>query len=272
MGEVQNISKCWRLDVISFCRKGHSIFHVGRCVGWSSDGCFTKNCWIQILIAFSYLDKNFLSSNNYRHNNSFLSHALTNCSKKLVSHVVARIWQTQRIKYTWISITFVRYRKLNKFFVRSFSDGTKYLKIINDKDRTFKNVIDKSDNCTFNSRSFNKNLPYWIDWQKFQRPCKQMIVVFRKHSFTWENLPQYYKLSQFFTIVDGLILPKQYIDSVEDAKIAKVTNENMNRGNRVHKDCCKVYGSLDSRNITAKVADKVENMLYCSETEISYVW
>ena len=36
----------------------------------------------------------------------------------------------------------------------------------------------------------------------------------------------------------------------------------------LHNDCCEVYSSLNSGNITAKVADKVANMLYCRKPEI----
>ena len=42
---------------------------------------------------------------------------------------------------------------------------------------------------------------------------------------------------------------------------------NLNR-NRALNDCCEVYDSLISGNITAKVADKVANMLYCRKLEI----
>ena len=38
--------------------------------------------------------------------------------------------------------------------------------------------------------------------------------------------------------------------------------------NRAHNDCCEVYYSLNSGNITAKVADKVANVLYCRKPEI----
>ena len=40
------------------------------------------------------------------------------------------------------------------------------------------------------------------------------------------------------------------------------------KANRAHNDWCEVYDSLNSENITAKVADKVANMLYCRKAEI----
>ena len=111
------------------------------------------------------------------------------------------------------------------------SNGTEYLVIINDEERTFKNDIDNNAYYTYSLHSFNKNLPYCqcIDWQRFQLPCKYMIAVFRKHSLTWENLPQYYKSSPLFTIDDDLILPQKRIHSVEDTQISEDTNENMNQ-------------------------------------------
>ena len=57
-----------------------------------------------------------------------------------------------------------------------------------------------------------------------------MIVVFRKHSLTWENLPQCYKSSPLFTINGDLILPQEHIHSVEDTQISEGTNENINQG------------------------------------------
>ena len=57
-----------------------------------------------------------------------------------------------------------------------------------------------------------------------------MIAVFRKYSLTWENLPQYYKSSPFFTINGDLRLPQKHIHSVEDTQISEGTNENMNQG------------------------------------------
>ena len=38
--------------------------------------------------------------------------------------------------------------------------------------------------------------------------------------------------------------------------------------NRAHNDCCEVYDSLNSGNITAEVADTMANMLYCRKPEI----
>ena len=57
-----------------------------------------------------------------------------------------------------------------------------------------------------------------------------MIAVFRKHSLTWENLPQYHKSSPLFTIDNDLILPQKRIHSVEDTQISEDTNENTNQG------------------------------------------
>ena len=116
--------------------------------------------------------------------------------------------------------------------MKGSSNGTEYLVIINDEERTFKNDIDNNAYYTYNLHSFNNNLPYCqcIDWQRFQLPCKHMIAVLKKHSLTWENLPQYYKSSPFFTIDDDLILSQKHIHSVEDTQISEDTNENMNSG------------------------------------------
>ena len=57
-----------------------------------------------------------------------------------------------------------------------------------------------------------------------------MIAMFKKHSLTWENLPQHYKSSPIFTISDDLILPQKHIHSAEDTQISEVTNKNMNQG------------------------------------------
>ena len=57
-----------------------------------------------------------------------------------------------------------------------------------------------------------------------------MIDVSRKQSFTWENLPQFFKSSPFYTTDYDLISSKKYKHSVEDAEIAEVTNENLNQG------------------------------------------
>ena len=155
-----------------------------------------------------------------------------NQPKKLVSHVVAYISQVQSISDTWISISAVRNSKPNNIFARGSSNATEYVVNINDEERTFKYDIDNNAYYTYSLHSSNKNLPccHCIDWQRFQLPCKHMIAVLKKHSLTWENLPQYYKSSPFFTINGDLRLPQKHIHSVEDTQISEGTNENMNQG------------------------------------------
>ena len=120
-----------------------------------------------------------MSSNDYRRYNTVLPKLLMNRPKKLVSHVVARILQAQSISDTWISIAAIRNSKPNKFFVRGSSNGTEYLVVMNDEERTFKNDIDNNAYYTYNLHSFNNNLPYCqcIDWQRFQLPCKHDCCV-----------------------------------------------------------------------------------------------
>ena len=57
-----------------------------------------------------------------------------------------------------------------------------------------------------------------------------MINVFRKQSFTWENLQQDFRSLSFYTTDYDLISSKKYKHFVEDHEIAEVTNENMNQG------------------------------------------
>ena len=90
-----------------------------------------------------------------------------------------------------------------------------------------------------------------------------MIVVFRKYSLTWENLPQHYKSSLLFTINDDLILPQENIHSVEDTQISEDINENMNQGmsddsnkGRVLVDLPKTH---TSKRITAAVCRELLN-------------
>ena len=65
--------------------------------------------------------------------------------------------------------------------MKGSSNGTEYLVIISDEERTFKNDIDNNAYHTCNLHSFNKNLPYCQCTD--QLPCKHMIA------FTWGNLP-----------------------------------------------------------------------------------
>ena len=76
---------------------------------------------------------------------------------KLVSHVVARISRAQSISDTWISIATIRNSKPNEFFVKGSVNGTDYMVIINDEERTFKIDIDNNAYYTYSLHSFNKN-------------------------------------------------------------------------------------------------------------------
>ena len=73
------------------------------------------------------------------------------------------------------------------FLKKSSSNGIKYLEIINDEDRTFKNDANANACYTYTLHIFNNNLRSYqcIDWQRFQLPLKHMIAVFGSHHFSW---------------------------------------------------------------------------------------
>ena len=136
---------------------------------------------------------------------------------------------TRYIRHICISIAAIRIRKLNKCFVKSSSNGAECLEIMNNEDRTFKNIMDKNAYYTYNLHSLNKNLPYCycIDWQKFQLPGKLIIVCSESILLLGKNYHSIINRHHFFTTDDNLILHKKYFHSVEDTQIAEVPNKNM---------------------------------------------
>ena len=57
-------------------------------------------------------------------------------TQEISQHVAACISQAQSISDIWISIAAIRNSKPNKFFVKGSSNGTEYLVIINDEERS----------------------------------------------------------------------------------------------------------------------------------------
>ena len=89
---------------------------------------------------------------------------------------------------------------------------------------------------------------------------KHIIAVFRKHSLTCQNLPQYYKSSPPFTIDDNLILPQKHIHSVEDTQISDATNK------KYEKACLMIATKTDLFFISQKITPQREPQLQFVES------
>lgn len=94
-----------------------------------------------------------------------------------------------------------------------------------------------------------------------QFPCKQFpdFVWFDDFATTWRNP---------FNVINA---GKPSFQILHTGFAHWICVANLKR-NRAHNGCYGVYDSLNSKNITAKVADKVSNNLCCRKSEIPYIW
>ena len=156
---------------------------------------------------FSFIEQNISASQRYRRYNEALPLWLHNRPKKMVSHIIDRLTQSQDIKEEHISCAAIKNGVQNKFYVQSKSCGKEYLVFINDEDNyqernlLWKKAADEEYN-TVTIHHLNENLPCCEcpDWKKFQLPCKHILAVFTKYNYVWNNFPSVYKNSPYFSV------------------------------------------------------------------------